>query len=281
MFRPLLTIAIIAAVGVTAAQAQTAPPRDPAHPSIGMQTAPGGADAGKLLGRNVKNAKNETIGEINSIHLDQAGKVDGVLVPVGGFLGVGEREVLLAWHDLQIDANGEVVRANMTNDQLKAMSGYTYKNPAYRGTVFTDTGVWRADRTDTASNASVPSRSTGDFNVAGQMSSAALVGKTVKNAPNGSVGTIEDIYLDNSGAVKRVVVSVGGFLGMGTKDVGVPWSDLKFGRDGSSITVLTNWTKDSLKAMPDYKVERRMPTGTVRGSSLAPGPAACGTTPAR
>jgi sporulation protein YlmC with PRC-barrel domain len=264
MFRPLLTLAIVTAMGLTAAQAQTPPARDSAHPSIATLTAPGGADARKLIGRNVKNAQNEIIGEIKSIHLDQSGKVDGILVGVGGFLGVGEREVLLAWRDLQIDANGEVVRANMTKDQLKAMSGYTYKDPAYRGTVFTDNGVWQADRTDTASNATVPTRSTGDFNVAGQMSSSALVGKTVKNATNENVGTIQDIYLDNTGAVKLVVVSVGGFLGMGAKDVGVPWSDLKFGRDGSSITVMTNWTKDSLKAMPDYKDERRMPTGTVR-----------------
>jgi hypothetical protein len=80
MFRPLLTLAIVTAVGVTAAQAQTPPARDPAHPSIATLTAPGGADARKLIGRNVKNAQNETIGEIESIHLDQGGKVDGILV---------------------------------------------------------------------------------------------------------------------------------------------------------------------------------------------------------
>jgi hypothetical protein len=96
------------------------------------------------------------------------------------------------------------------------------------------------------------------------MSAEALIGKTVKNATNESVGKVDDIYLDASGAVKLVVVSVGGFLGVGSKSVAVPWTDLKFGRDGNSITVLTNWTKDSLKAMPDYKDERRMPAGTVK-----------------
>jgi sporulation protein YlmC with PRC-barrel domain len=267
MLRPLLTMAIVAAVGISAAQAQNPPARDPANPSIAMQTtAPGGADARKLIGRNIKNAQNETIGEIKSVHLDPNGKVDGVLVGVGGFLGVGEREVLLGWRDLQIDANGEIVRANMTKDQLKAMAPYSYKDAAYRGTVFTDKGVYVPDRanSDRTNTASVPTRSTGDFNVAGQMSTSALIGKTVKNATNESVGKIDDIYLDASGAVKLVVVSVGGFLGVGSKDVAVPWTDLKFGRDGSSITVLTNWTKDSLKAMPDYQDEKRLPSGTVR-----------------
>ena len=35
-------------------------------------------------------------------------------------------------------------------------------------------------------------------------------------------------------------------------------------RDGNSITVMTSWTKDSLKAMPDYKDERRIPSGSAR-----------------
>jgi sporulation protein YlmC with PRC-barrel domain len=261
-------MAIIIAVGIGAAQAQTPSAQDTRNPSIAMQTtAPSGADARKLLGRIIKDAQNETIGEIKSVHLDPNGKVDGVLVGVGGFLGVGEREVLLGWRDLQIDANGEVVHVNMTKDQLKAMAPYTYKDPALRGTVFTDRGVYVPDRNpDRTNTASVPTRSTGDFNVAGQMSASALIGKTVKNATNESVGKIDDVYLDASGGVKLVVVSVGGFLGVGSKDVAVPWTDLKFSRDGNSITVLTNWTKDSLKAMPDYKDERRMPAGTVRSS---------------
>jgi sporulation protein YlmC with PRC-barrel domain len=276
MSKPLVTMALLAAFGVAGAQAQT--PSDkapPGNPSVAMQmTAPSGADARKLLGRNIKYMQNETIGEVRSIHLDPSGKVDAVIVSVGGFLGVGDREVLLDWRELQIDANGEVVHVNMTKDQLKAKAPYSYREPGLRGTVFTDKGVYtpdradrsdRTSRTDTAS-IDVPTRSTGDFNVAGQMSAEALIGKTVKNATNENVGKIDDVYLDASGSVKLVVVSVGGFLGVGSKTVAVPWADLKFGRDGSSITVLTNWTKDSMKAMPDYKEERRMPAGTARSS---------------
>jgi sporulation protein YlmC with PRC-barrel domain len=277
MSKPLLSAALLAAVGIAGAQAQTSPTQggnaSKDNPSIAMQmTAPSGSDARKLLGRNIKNMRNETIGEVKSIHLDSAGKVDAVIVSIGGFLGVGDREVLLNWADLQIDDNGEVVKADMSKDQVKAMAPYSYKDRALRGTVFTDTGVWGPDRTErtdggdraTAASTSAPTRSTGDFNVAGQMSAEALIGKTVKNASNESVGKINDVYLDASGAVKLVVVSVGGFLGVGSKDVAVSWNDLKFTREGDSITVLTNWTQDSLKAMPDYKDERRLPAGTAR-----------------
>ena len=97
------------------------------------------------------------------------------------------------------------------------------------------------------------------------MSGNALIGATVRNENREAVGKIEDVYVDNSGAIKTVVVSVGGFLGVGSKDVAVKWSDLKFSRDDKSIVIMTSWTKDSLKAMPDYKYERRQPASKSGG----------------
>jgi len=51
----------------------------------------------------------------------------------------------------------------------------------------------------------------------------------------------------------EVVLSVGGFIGIGDKYVSVPFSALKVERDGSSVRITTEGTKDSLKALPDYK----------------------------
>jgi sporulation protein YlmC with PRC-barrel domain len=279
MSKPLLAVALpmalMAAVGVASAQTQTAPsPNATVHhtDSSTAPQAPTGADARKLLGRSVRTWRDDTIGDIKSIHLDASGKVDAVIVSVGGFLGVGDREVRLDWRELNIADNGAVVRVDMTKDQLKAKPPYTYRDSSLRGTLFTDVGEWRdtdsatrADRhNDTAAPDASTLRSTGDFNVAGQMSAGSLIGKTVKNAANESVGKISDFYLDASGDVKLVVVSVGGFLGVGSKDVAVPWADLKFGRDGNTTTVMTGWTKESLKAMPDYQDERRISTRNMR-----------------
>lgn len=46
---------------------------------------------------------------------------------------------------------------------------------------------------------------------------------------------MQDIYVDSGGAIKKVVVSVRGFLGMGAKDVPVKWSDIRFSRDDKSV----------------------------------------------
>jgi hypothetical protein len=263
MIRKLL-IAGLLTVGAQAAYAQTAVPPRAGDPQIAAM--PSGADAKKLIGRNVKNPANDTVGEIESVYINADGKVDSVIVGVGGFLGVGERLVRVAWKDLQISDNGEKVVVNMTKDQLKAMPPYNYRDVKTRGQVFNDTGVYMPDRATTAERTTAPqtasAESTGDFNAQGQLSGNAFIGAKVHNAANETVGSIEDIYLDTKGAVQLVVVSVGGFLGVGTKNVAVKWSDLKLGRDGKSLLLTTNWTKDSLKAMPDFKYQRRQP---VRG----------------
>ena len=108
------------------------------------------ADTRKLIGRNIKNAEGDTIGEIKSIYLNKDGKVDSVMVGVGGFLGVGDREVRIAWSDLRITVDGEKVTVNMTKDELKAKPEYKYKIETWRGQVFTDTGPWMARPSDTA-----------------------------------------------------------------------------------------------------------------------------------
>ena len=107
--------------------------------------------------------------------------------------------------------------------------------------------------------------STGDFNAKGDMAASALIGTKVRNANKESIGKIDEIYLDKDAKVTDVVISVGGFLGVGSKDVAVKWSDLKLSRDDKSIVIMTSWTKDSLKAMPDYKYERRQPTNKSGG----------------
>ena len=103
---------------------------------------PSGADAKKLIGRNVKNPQDETVGEIKSVYINADGKVDSVILGVGGFLGVGERHVRVAWKDLRISDNGEKVVINANKDQLKGMAPYTYRDPKMRGQVFSETGVY-------------------------------------------------------------------------------------------------------------------------------------------
>jgi sporulation protein YlmC with PRC-barrel domain len=74
------------------------------------------------------------------------------------------------------------------------------------------------------------------------------------------IGTVTDLIMDNTGTVTTAVVSVGGLLGVGAKDVAVPFNALKVtSRDGKDWLVL-NETKDQLKAAPafDKKTNNQM-----------------------
>ena len=57
--------------------------------------------ASKLIHMNVYNAQNEKIGDIKELMLDKNGKVNTVAIGVGGFLGVGERDVAVEFNKLK------------------------------------------------------------------------------------------------------------------------------------------------------------------------------------
>lgn len=99
--------------------------------------------------------------------------------------------------------------------------------------------------------------STADFNAAGDMASSAIVGAAVKNPQGETVGTIDEVYIDANGNLRSAIIAVGGLLGVGAHHVEVPWKDLKLSRDQDKLLVQMAATKDSLKAMPEFKYQRR------------------------
>jgi sporulation protein YlmC with PRC-barrel domain len=78
-----------------------------------------------------------------------------------------------------------------------------------------------------------------------------LIGTTVVNDKNESVGKIDDIVIDNN-RVMYAVVQVGGFLGVGSRLVAVPYDSLKIDEAGKKI-VLPGASKDELKKLAEFK----------------------------
>ena len=68
--------------------------------------------ASKLDGLDVYNDSNEKVGDINELLLDSSGKVSGIIIGVGGFLGMGERYVAVPFE--QIRWSNEPVRSART-----------------------------------------------------------------------------------------------------------------------------------------------------------------------
>lgn len=77
-----------------------------------------------------------------------------------------------------------------------------------------------------------------------------IIGASVVNDANDSIGKIDDILISADGKAPFAVLSVGGFLGMGNRLVVVPYSSLTFA--DSKIT-LANANKDELRGLPEFK----------------------------
>src|SRR5947209_19371895 len=126
----------------------------------------------------------------------------------------------------------------------------------------------------------------------GEWRASKVVGLSVYNNNNESIGSINDLLTDKSGSIKAVVIGVGGFLGVGEHLVAVPFDQVKFvnepvaytgasgssGSSGKSTTTtgassntsssststsksnpwypdhaVFNASKDQLKGMPEFK----------------------------
>lgn len=86
-----------------------------------------------------------------------------------------------------------------------------------------------------------------------QISANAYIGKAIYNGENNSIGNVTDLIIEENGGIVAAVVGVGGFLGMGEKNVAVPMGKLNVTReDDNDIRLTTMETADSLKAAPEF-----------------------------
>ncbi|MGC2340044.1 MAG: PRC-barrel domain-containing protein [Methyloceanibacter sp.] len=81
-----------------------------------------------------------------------------------------------------------------------------------------------------------------------------LLGRPAVNAENERIGDVNDLVTDSSGKAVAAVIGVGGFLGIGEKDVAIPFEDLKFSRDeDNDVRIEVDISKEALTSAPDYQ----------------------------
>lgn len=124
--RALIYGGLLATTMLVPALAQTNPPPASSNPPAAQPSSPAPMTsatvapkaqgdmwrASKLIGVNVYNDQNEKLGDISEILLDKSGKVDGVVIGVGGFLGLGKHDILVTMDKLKFV--NEPVRTSST-----------------------------------------------------------------------------------------------------------------------------------------------------------------------
>jgi hypothetical protein len=77
-----------------------------------------------------------------------------------------------------------------------------------------------------------------------------VIGSSVVNDANETIGKIDDILISSDGKQPYAVLSIGGFLGMGSHLVVVPYDSLTF---ADKRVTLPGGSKEGLKMLPEFK----------------------------
>jgi len=89
--------------------------------------------------------------------------------------------------------------------------------------------------------------------VAAGYRASKVIGSSVVNDANETIGKIDDLLVTRDGKEPYAVLSVGGFLGMGTRMVVIRYDSLKF---ADNKIVLPGGTKDGLKMLPPFQYSK-------------------------
>ncbi|MDH6234161.1 sporulation protein YlmC with PRC-barrel domain [Mesorhizobium soli] len=292
MFRNLLATTAIATLLTTAAYAQNTTAPAPANPApMGQDNNSSGTPAmradghlaSNLIGETVYNGTGEdaqNIGKVKDLVISPNGAVESLVIGVGGFLGLGEKNVAVNYGDAdQAEQNGKRwLVVNASRDQLKTLPDFDRRAYDVAPVTAGDTSapvtnnlaqangggaMARAapghDNTaeapsepDTMTTASIDKSQLTRMPV-GEIRSEELTGTTVYGSEDANVGKIGDVVLSGDGKVDAVIIDVGGFLGIGSKEVAVGMDNLAFMVDkGGTKYLYTNFTRDQLKAQPAY-----------------------------
>jgi len=199
----------------------------------------------------------DNIGQVNEIVLSQDGDVRAVVIGVGGFLGIGQQDVAVTMDQITIgydqdDRSQMHVVVNFSAEMLK-------QSPRYDRTAAVDDGTAApqdtAENQRTALSRPAMAREGYDQLEATQVSSEMLIGKTVYDVSDDSVGTVDDLIMDDSGEVTNVIIDFGGFLGMASSQVSLRFDELTIltTANNDDVRVYVDATKEQIQNLPQYE----------------------------
>ena len=204
----------------------------------------------------------DDVGEINNIVLTRDGSVKAAVIGVGGFLGLGEKDVAVSMDKIKFVSDGE--------DSSDYFLVFTSSKAALEGAPEWERAEYKERMKQTKKDRKAAKRTykpadmaalnavkrDGYKNVkATEMKASDLIGARVYGTKNEDVGEVSDIILKPDMGGKVAIVDVGGFIGIGEKPVAVPMKELRIMRedDGDDLRVYIDATEERLEGMPEYE----------------------------
>ncbi|TPM04758.1 PRC-barrel domain-containing protein [Mesorhizobium sp. B2-3-10] len=277
MIRTLLATTALATMVATGAFAQSAATPAPANQPAAQEpaaTAPvpraEGSIVTNIIGETVYNGTGdnaENIGKVTDVVFDKDGMAKSVVIGVGGFLGVGTKNVAFDYDKLQwAEKNGDRwLVAQTTKDELKAHPEFDSKAYAPAPAAAT-TAQAPATSTDTAQQSTnAEPVKPADGNLA-----TNIIGENVYNGTGDDaqkIGDVNDIVLTKEGKAQSLIIGVGGFLGMGEKNVAYDFAKAQWAQKNGDRWLVAQTTKEELQAQPDFNRKAYDPAPATTASN--------------
>jgi sporulation protein YlmC with PRC-barrel domain len=255
----------------------TAPFAFAQSPTSSMKKAPCVCLASDLVGTKVVSQTNEKLGKIEDVVVHPDGEVAYAVLSFGGTLGLGDKLFAIPWNSVQFkgfemadkaakepkdpkdakepkDSERAIV-LSIDKERLKNAPGFDKNNwpvmasPEWAKDV--DAYYSSMGKSDTVKPVEAGAQKKGVI-----WRCSELKGFNVNTPTDEKLGDIKEVAIDTNGRVSYVVISVGGFLGMGDRHVAVPWDALKIAREGEKgdkKKVILPTTKERLKEAPEFK----------------------------
>ncbi|MCE8008601.1 PRC-barrel domain-containing protein [Aestuariivita sp.] len=269
--KPLMMTTALTATMALAGMAQAQSSMDqPLFPRMGAETD---LHASDFIGMNVYAAEPveettwdidevagmqanwDNVGEINDLIITRDGEISAVLVDIGGFLGIGERQVAMNMGQIRFVSNSETEEAGDVFLVIPASMADLKDAPAYEG-------FDMAARSDSSSGSTYAQGAAADRDMhakrlpdadLSQLTAEDLTGTRVYDAEGEWIGEVSQLNLSEDGTIDAAIVDVGGFLGLGEKPVELSLDKLDITRsEDDTLRVSVPMTKEELEALPTW-----------------------------
>lgn len=214
---------------------QTAAPSSARKERLGNITK-----ASEVIGREIQNAQNEKVGKVDELALDvQAGRIVYVIVSSDG------KTIAVPPRAFAADATSKAVRLDVAKEKLQGA-------PVFETSHYGDNSrvgeIYRYFGQQPYSDAARDVNSAGN-----QLEKASkVIGMSVKNRQEQKLGTVDNLAVDlAAGRIAQVIVSSGGFLGVGDALSAVPPGAFHY--DQAQEVLHLDTTKEALAKAPHFK----------------------------
>jgi len=255
MKRLTIAVAAVALIATSGAFAQIEPAPPPAleqPPETEFRAAQTANELilADIIGHPVINLADETLGDIQSIVFAPDGEIVAVTIGVGGFLGIGEKEVAIPFAALEQRADEDGVinwYFDASREALEAAPDFVRLDEEGEAAAAVEAGPFLAAQSPE------------------QMMLDDLRGRPIVNGADETLGTADAVVFTREGRIVAVIVGVGGFLGLGEKDVAIAFEALQpVAGDNGDLEWLFQGTADELADAPDFMTRTEADEAAIR-----------------